>query len=153
MKHLDKYFLAIAIIQTFFYYTFQSFYSVFLATYISIVVVITFWSLIIAYSPLHHETRNIRIMLWKLIVAAYICFGSVLWVLDITLCNKLQQYYSVLPTLGLTFHVFWHFGAAYGTYVLMVFLTLIRMESLRRKSILKWTKYYLPYIEDGGSSE
>ena len=152
VKNLDKYFFIVAIIQTVLYYSYQSFYAVFLATYISIVVVITLWTLKIAYSTNHEITRAMRIMLWKIIVAAYILFGSVLWILDMNICDQLQRHiYSNLPTFGMTFHVFWHFGAAYGTYVLMVFLTLIRMESLKRKPILLWTIYYLPYIEDGGS--
>jgi len=106
--------------QIMFYWTFQSFYAVFIAHYTSLVL------LLIAWSWYFSTTHPLLKSLFSRSMFSYLVVGVVWWLVDMNFCvflsNNIYKW-----TGGATFHVLWHFGAAYGTYLEILLLVSLRI--------------------------
>ena len=106
--------------QIMFYWTFQSFYAVFIAHYTSLVL------LLIAWSWYFSTTHGLLKSLFSRSMFNYLVVGVVWWLVDMNFCvflsNNIYKW-----TGGATFHVLWHFGAALGTYLEILVLVSLRI--------------------------
>jgi Ceramidase len=144
MKLLPYLLTAVAMGQTVVYYTFQEFYHVFLATYISVVVVVVLWSGWLAFLP---STPIVARNLWKTALLSYVLIGSPLWIFEMMQCENLLPYYRLMG--GTTFHILWHLGAGIGSYLTILFLSALRISSRGGEPALKWVCLGLcPIIAD-----
>ncbi len=139
----------VGLVQTVLYYTYQSFYAFFLFSYISSVVVIVFWTGYLAFDLEHSATKgkdsavyDHRYKLWTGALFYYVIVGASLWVFEMNFCDMLLPYY--LNTTGLSLHVVWHFGAAFGTYLVTVFLIVVRLQTLGHGVHLNYILYVIP---------
>ena len=122
--HLPLILVAIAVLQTIIYYTFQRYYGVFLFSYISVVVVVVLWTGHMAW----HDADPLSNRLWKAAIASYVLIGTPLWIVEMNMCDTLLPYFNAWG--GLTFHILWHFGAGLGTYLTILFLTSMRVRAV-----------------------
>lgn len=120
----------IATAQTVLYYRFQSFYVFFLASYVSTVVLISYWSVKRCYSSVHPTSRKLRIFLWQWSIILFDLVGAVVWIIDMNFCEYLRPVYHALPLSGSTLHVLWHFTSSSAAYLMILFIQVIRLEAL-----------------------
>jgi hypothetical protein len=81
-------------------------------------------------------TRQAKTCL-KRAVVVFGGMGFCCWLVDMCLCPCLLPYYTSC-TRGLTLHVLWHLGAAYGGYLHIQTLILLRIRALGRDVHLHW---------------
>lgn len=114
--------VAVAILQTAIYYTYQRYYGAFLSSYISVAIVVVLWTGHMAL----YEADQLSNRLWKAAIASYVLIGTPLWIVEMNMC------FALLPTFnawgGLSFHILWHFGAGVGTYLTILFLIAMRVK-------------------------
>lgn len=126
---------AFVIYQTIVYVYFQSLYSMFLVGYIAMVVIIVAWAVKLSWFEAEQHSE-IRRYLCKRAVGAYVLVGSVAWLVDMHYCDSFASYSRMLG--GVTFHVWWHFGAGYGTYILILLLVAARVQNLGLVPAVEW---------------
>ena len=135
----------LAIIQTFIYYTFQSFYIAFLIAFIGSISIVILWTAYYAYEPSATSSQlKERWIVWFLIVFSFVGVGSTLWIIEMTYCQHLLPYFKSTG-FGATFHVIWHLSAGFSGYLGPVYLGLIRLQALNVKSRrLYWVAGCIP---------
>jgi hypothetical protein len=62
--------------------------------------------------------------------------GSVVWLIDMHFCDSLQFFINFLG--GITPHIFWHLGAGYATYFMILLMIVIRCQHLGRIPTVEW---------------
>jgi dihydroceramidase len=116
--------VAIAILQTIIYYTYQRYYAAFLFSYISMVTIVVLWTGRMAL----YDADPLSNRLWKAAIANYILIGTPLWIVEMNMCDALLPFFNAW--FGLSFHILWHFGAGVGTYLTILFLTSMRVKAV-----------------------
>jgi dihydroceramidase len=162
-----------ALIQALIYYGYQQIYIVFLVSYSGTVAIMTVWSYMLIHNkneildiptPILKKSKSNnsknnsvndyaalalkdRSFLWHRSLAFYVFFGAIPWILDMHYCTELKPYSDLLPFMfkGMTLHVIWHIFAGLGTYYYIVFLVLVRTQTLYKKTILSF-KFGLPIV-------
>lgn len=134
---------ALAVLQTALYFKFQSFYHFFVSSYVCIVLFIVAWlyRLVANADRVHKEVRQ---HLFNRGMANYFALGSTVWIMDMQLCGYFRPYQDKFG--GISFHVLWHFGAAYGTYYVLLLLQAIRMQNLGLTPQVKWPTFFAPIL-------
>ena len=118
-----------AVVQTGVYYTFMQYYSVFLLNYVSMVAVVTIWISHLANRNNNGTTTNgLSKKLWQAAIGSYLLIGTPLWIVEMNNCPTLLPSYKAFG--GLSFHILWHLGAGLGTYLTILFLITLRMQTL-----------------------
>jgi dihydroceramidase len=130
------------LVQTWIYFQVQSLYEVFIGGYVSMVLMIVFWTAKNAFYDTNNPTLR---KLWIFSVGNYFAVGSSVWVLDMYYCDYYREYYKLLA--GVTFHVIWHFSAGLATYTTILQLIFMRMRNLGMVPALKVKFGWLPVIE------
>jgi hypothetical protein len=97
------------------------------------------WSCHMSYFEANEKHAVIRKWLWIRAVNTYIFAGSIAWMLDMHLCDYMSSYIRFMG--GMTFHVIWHFGAAYGTYLMILLIVAIRCQSLGKVPMVVMTRF------------
>ena len=141
-KHLHVIIMAIAILQTIIYYRYQNFFTIFLISYISLVLIIVIWTAHLVLRDKVYEPLPVRWKLWSRALFSYVAVGSVVWILDMNFCELLLPFYNQLG--GLTLHILWHLAAGYGTYLTITLLVAIRCQNLGIDFELSWILGILP---------
>jgi len=132
------------IYQTCVYIYFQDLYYIFVFGYLSMVFTIIGWTCHMSYFAANEKDAVIRKWLWNRSIGMYVLTGSTSWMLDMHLCDYLSSYIRYFG--GMTFHVLWHFGAAFGTYFMVLLIVAARCQSLGKVPMVVMTKYG-PVIE------
>ena len=132
-KQLPIVIMGLILVQTIVYYMFQRLYFVFIVSYISLVTVVIFWT---GYRAFQKETRPISRNLWISAIFSYLIIGSPLWIFEMSYCDFLKPYYDKF--FGLTFHILWHLGAGFGTYLAILNLVSLRVDACGGLSEIKW---------------
>ena len=127
------------IYQTVIYVWFQSQYWIFIAGYVAMVIGIIVWTgyLCLPAAEKVHSYLPIRRWLWSRAVSLYVAAGVIAWLVDMHFCDALSPYIRALG--GMTFHVLWHIGAAYGTYLICLFIVAVRCQRLGMLPEVTWT--------------
>jgi dihydroceramidase len=114
--------------QTYIYYTFQHLYWVFLVCYLSGAATVVGWCIFLTYSV--KGTAEFAIRHWLLTrgFMSYVLIGGVLWVYEMNACDQLEPHF--LAWGGMSFHILWHFGAAYGSYLIILLVETCRAQAL-----------------------
>jgi hypothetical protein len=60
------------------------------------------------------------------------------------ICDTLIPFF--LAAGGLSFHIFWHLGAAIGTYVIILHCEVVRAEALGHAVALAWVWGIIPVV-------
>ena len=116
-----------AIVQTCVYYTFMQYYTVFLVNYATAAAVVVIWTSHLANSSLTTSSRFSK-KLWQTAIGCYLLIGTPLWIVEMNNCSYLVPYFKAFG--GLSFHILWHIGAGFGTYLTILFLISLRMQTL-----------------------
>jgi len=128
------------------YLRFQAFYGAFLAVYISTVVLIVAGSWRLAFRPSGDPlAEKARATLVKPLVlagiAAYVCGGSVAWLLEMAFCDEVSR------VLGPAFlHPLWHMGALVGTWCCIFMLRAARLAARGARPKLEWHFRCVPVV-------
>eukprot|EP00386_Alphamonas_edax_P016197 GDKI01049479.1.p1 GENE.GDKI01049479.1~~GDKI01049479.1.p1 ORF type:complete len:277 (+),score=46.84 GDKI01049479.1:129-959(+) len=134
--------LLLGVVQTVLYYTLQSFYHAFLASFIISLVILSLGVTHYAFEDQRPDVLPLRRNLWLAASTCGIYIGAVTWIFEMTNCEWLIAYY--IPVSGLTLHIVWHLGAAWGTYLATVMLSVVRIQALGMHAALKWRFGFLP---------
>ncbi len=138
-------FATLAIIQTYFYYQYQSIYIVFIISmivYSILVVVSTCW---LSFESKDRRSNEIRWWLWKWAFSSYALFGFILWVIDMNYCDALMPTYRNILG-GMTLHILWHIFAGLGSYLISTQLCAIILQKSGKEIQLAW-KCFLPICQ------
>lgn len=135
-------------VQTYVYYTFQHLYWVFLVTYLSGALAIISWCCYLTLSV--KGTAEYAVRYW-LLVGGFYCYvivGGILWIYEMNNCDALEPYF--LAWAGMSFHILWHFGAAYGSYLIILLVIAVRAQNLGMVVELDHSIPGLPIIKQTG---
>lgn len=128
-QYLPYMLLVAGIVQTGVYYTFMQYYSVFLLNYVSMAAVVIIWISHLANRNNKGTTTNgLSKKLWQAAIGSYLLIGTPLWIVEMNNCTSLLPTYKAFG--GLSFHIFWHFGAGLGTYLTILFFISLRMQEI-----------------------
>jgi len=125
------------IYQTCVYLYFQTLYYMFVFGYLAMVFAIIGWSFKMSYWDASAKEAPVRQWLWVRSVSTYVLAGSISWMVDMHLCDYLSGYIRYMG--GMTFHVLWHFGAAFGTYFMILLLVAIRCQNIGKVPMVVMT--------------
>ena len=116
------------VVQTYVYYTFQHLYWVFLVTYLSGAATVLAWCCFLTHSV--KGTTEFAVRYWLLTrgFMSYVLLGGVLWIYEMHNCDSLEPHF--LAWGGMSFHILWHFGAAYGSYFVILLVVTCRAQAL-----------------------
>lgn len=132
------------VVNTLVYYTFQHLYSVFITTY----SVMSTYHVYLVYN-LIFKTKKGGIVSRRLCQASqfsYMGIGFPLWIIDMVYCDWFHEKFSG-NAYGMTFHVFWHFGAGFGAYLGLVSLENCRVMALGLPHRVEYFLGWIPYIK------
>jgi len=135
---LPAYLSSLMVVNTLIYYTFQQFYFVFLATYITLLCheVYMVYTLVFKKGVGGKVTRNLNFCSLFVYLAA-----SVFWMIDMFYCDKFSFSH------GMTFHIIWHFGAGFGAYLGIVSMENCRCVALGKPCELRYIFGIIPYMK------
>mmetsp|Transcript_11412 Transcript_11412/g.18578 ORF Transcript_11412/g.18578 Transcript_11412/m.18578 type:complete len:383 (-) Transcript_11412:272-1420(-) len=85
------------------------------------------------------------------VVLVFVAIGFSCWLVDMHHCQSLLPYYTTYAW-GMTFHVIWHLGAAYGGYLFVQTLILLRARALGVDLHILWPMKHHALPHDGGES-
>lgn len=144
--------VVLCVVQTFIYYRMQHLYWVFLLQYISVLVALIFASAYCVFSCGNRAHYPVRFTLFSRALFCYIFIGSILWIYEMKNCAFLLPYYSA--NFGLSFHILWHIGAGLGTYLEILLLTAMRVQSLGGVVEVTWHWFgFLPILREAHSKQ
>lgn len=159
---LPAYLMLLTCINTLIYYTFQHLYAFFLATFVSMLLLLIYLHVKIAWKLISRnknglQSKNnskndkiaLRFYLWHYIT--FVGLASPIWVLDQFYCQHLLPFYndSALlpwPLQGMTLHVVWHICAGMGAHCLMQFLCACRATTLGIRCDSTLVMGFLPVV-------
>ena len=102
-------------------------------------------------SPAHRQRQRRAVSqaktCLKCVVIGFGAIGFSSWLIDMHLCQGLLPFYNL--TWGFTLHVVWHVGAAYGGYLHIQTLILLRAGALGLDLHLQWPRGYLSQSDWG----
>ena len=108
--------VAAAACQTLIYARFRQYFLVFLASYVSCVIVIVCWAYQWGSASVAPSAAAcvVRRALWRASLKSYVLLGVSLWLFEMVFCDALQPFFNAAG--GLSFHILWHIGAALGSF-------------------------------------
>jgi len=137
--------VAFVILETTIYFQIQSLYEVFVTGYLSMVLTIMSWTAKICWYD-ESKVQSLLRGLWSFSVLNYVVVGSSVWFLDMYYCEEWRVYYDAYFG-GMTWHIIWHFGAAWATYCTVQQLIVMRLDKLGQTPRLAWKFGCLPIVE------
>jgi len=131
----------LVLVKTLIYYIFQHLYLVFIATHTTI----TSYHLYLVYNLIHKANAGGPIS-QKLSRWSIMNYGAsfLLWLVDMFHCALSSRLFG---TIGMTFHVFWHFGAGFGAYLGLVALENCRCVALGMPCRLDYVFGLIPFLK------
>lgn len=150
IKNLGIYLFLAGFIQTVLYYSMQSFYSAFLASFIFTLIVVVVWTAVIAHENKDPAILPLRHKLWLASFSSGIIIASSLWIFEMLNCEWLRP---MFPFGGASFHIVWHAGAGIGTYLSTVLMTIVRLQALGHKAELAWKFGLIPVGRIAGAAK
>jgi dihydroceramidase len=146
-SYLPYVMLGMAAVQTYVYYTFQRYYAVFLSTYVAYVVIVVVWTCYLAL----YEAKELPRKLWFSALISYVLIGSPLWIVEMNYCDHFLPWFRAAA--GVTFHILWHIGAGVGTYLTILFLIALRLDTVyRERAELAFVCGFCPVIVKAGQA-
>ncbi len=142
-------FFTFGVLQTIMYYKFQHLYWVFITTYVLGVVIIVFTSFYLVYKCVNKEHYELRYYLFTRAILSYVLIGAVLWIYEMNNCDVLLPYF--ISFYGMSFHILWHIGAAYGTYLQILLCIVCRAQALGHSVQLYWLLNIIPIIKSSSN--
>jgi len=133
------------IYQTCVYIYFQTLYYIFVFGYLAMVFTIIGWSCKMSFWDANAKDAPIRQWLWIRAICSYVGAGSISWLVDMHFCDFFQSFSRYFG--GITFHVLWHFGAAFGTYFMILLLVAIRCQALGKVPMVVVTSIIVPVVK------
>lgn len=124
-------------IQTALYYTMQSLYAAFLASFIISVAAVLGWTQVLVMEVGSTEEKCIRKKLWIGLLVAFLGIAAPFWVFEMNFCGFLLPYFLNSGLGGATLHIVWHIGAGTSSYLGTVLLTVIRLQKPKTGSGLQ----------------
>lgn len=144
-QYLPLLFTLFAVGETYIYYKYQSYYAVFLVSFISITAAITILSAIaVRDKSIDAATRSSLTKIWIFSLYSFVIVGAGLWILDMNFCPYLLPYYKMAKLGNMTFHVIWHITAGYGAYLFNIYVGAMRVHALKYPTELKWVLGFVP---------
>lgn len=132
--------IAVGLMQTYVYYSFRHMFWLFVAQYSLLVVVVTIWVGYLVFTANSYD-YPIRLVLFRGSLVSYVLIGFSLWAYEMHSCDSLIEFYT--NAQGASFHILWHIGAGLGTYLLILLLITIRMQTFGGIIALKWNYFGL----------
>ena len=140
--------ISIGLIQTYIYYSFRHLFWLFIAQYAILLIVITFWFSYLVLTANKYD-YPIRLQLLRGSLTSYLFIGLTLWGYEMQNCDELVDTFIIY--YGLSYHILWHIGAGLGTYLLILLLITIRMQTFGAIMELKWNYFgFFPIIIQTG---
>lgn len=143
-------FSLVAIMMSTIYYQFQQIYAAFIITFLTSSLVFTIWTAHLAFFEGNAAQRAIRARCWLSGFLVFVIFGAGVWLIDFHMCDQLMPFY--LKTSGFTLHVFWHFFSSFGTYIMIVFEQILRMQALKLEPQVDYIFLFIPICRQVGAS-
>jgi len=131
------------IINTLVYYKFQHLYLVFIGTYTVASTYHTYLVYKLVYST--NSGGQVSRKLCQLSQISYLGIGLPFWLLDMFHCDWFLSHFAGY-SMGMTFHVIWHFAAGYGAYLGLVSLENCRVMALGLPCRMEYLFGVIPYI-------
>ena len=131
------------VINTLVYYKFQHLYLVFIGTYAAA----SSYHIYLVYKLIYATNAGGQVSrkLCQNSQISYLGVGFPLWLVDMFHCDWFLDNLSG-HSLGMTFHVIWHFGAGYGAYLGIVSLENCRARALGLPCRLEYILGCIPYM-------
>jgi len=145
-------FVATGLLQTYLYFAFRHVFGVFVVMYGTGVALVLYWLGTSVPAALDEAERNMRFWLFSRSIFSYLILGFVLWIYEMHNCDSLEPHF--LAWGGMSFHILWHFGAALGTYLMILLTIVCRAQALAFVVELDWICYGLvPIIKKTGRNK
>jgi dihydroceramidase len=141
MRNLGTYLFLTGLIQTILYYSMQSFYPAFLASFIFTLIVVVVWTALIAHENKDPAILPLRHNIWLASFSSGILIASSIWIFEMANCEWLRP---MFPFGGASFHIIWHTGAGLGSYLSTVLMTIVRIQAFGQKAELAWKFGLIP---------
>jgi dihydroceramidase len=135
-------FLALTVLVTSFYYSKRSFYIYFLTIYSVATGIVIIWDSYLVWAK---PRDPLIIKVWSCAIFVYLCVASVIWVIDMHLCDVLLPYYMLAH--GMTFHIIWHITAGLGAHLLILNFVLLRARVRKVHVHIEWV-WAVPVVRE-----
>jgi dihydroceramidase len=129
-------FILMGLLQTYLYFTYRHILGVFLVMYGLGVVLVLYWLGASVTAAVDKAERDLRYWLFTRSLFSYVIVGFALWSYEMHHCEHLEPHF--LAWGGASFHILWHFGAALGTYLMILQCVVCRAQALGMLIQLDW---------------